>query len=183
VNVTVALSTLLGLDQQDGEVNGEAIPASFARALAADVNGTWRRLVTDDVGRLIDYGRRTYRPPVALRDHVIARDRTCRFPGCHRRAKLCDIDHVVAWEDGGTTSADNLIALCSRHHHLKHEAGGWGVVRNAEGGVVWSSPVGEEVCVDAASYPVDGSAQAIVVANDNATSETSEVSDADDLAA
>jgi hypothetical protein len=53
VQVTVALSTLLGLDEQPGELDGTGpIPASVARRIAADETGTWRRLVTDELGRL-----------------------------------------------------------------------------------------------------------------------------------
>ncbi len=73
VQVTVALSTLLGLDEQPGELAGSGpIPAAVARRIAADQTGTWRRLVTDERGRLIDYGRTTYRPPERPRR---ARDR------------------------------------------------------------------------------------------------------------
>ncbi|WP_319161234.1 HNH endonuclease signature motif containing protein [Sanguibacter biliveldensis] len=48
------------------------------------------------------------------------RDETCRFPGCSRRADRCDVDHVEDWAHGGTTSHDNLIHLCRKHHRLKH---------------------------------------------------------------
>src|SRR5262249_208428 len=63
VQVTVALTTLMGLDEQPGELAGYGpIPAPLARELAGD--GTWRRLVTDPLsGQLLDYGRTTYRPP------------------------------------------------------------------------------------------------------------------------
>src|SRR5581483_2137124 len=84
VQVIVALSTLLGLDDQPGELAGcGPVPPEVARRLAADPSGTWTRLVTDEVGQLVDYGRTVYRPPQDLTDHVIARDRTCRGPGCH----------------------------------------------------------------------------------------------------
>ena len=54
VNVTVALSTLLGLDEQGAELGGHGpIPATLVRALAFDPNGTWRRLLTDDTGHLL----------------------------------------------------------------------------------------------------------------------------------
>ncbi len=39
VTVTVALSTLLGLDEEAGELNGEPIPAILARNLADDAHG------------------------------------------------------------------------------------------------------------------------------------------------
>lgn len=55
IGVAVALSTLTGADDQPGELTGYGpIPASIARQLAADPNGTWRRLITDPAGRLLD---------------------------------------------------------------------------------------------------------------------------------
>ena len=155
VNVTIALSTLLGLDAQAGELNGEPIPVELARALAHDENATWRRLVTDDLGHLIDYGRSMYRPPVGLRDHVVARDRTCRFPGCRRRTETAELDHVLAWEHGGRTNAGSLLALCVRHHKLKHEAAGWSVRLAANGQATWTSPAGKARTTEAATYPTD----------------------------
>jgi hypothetical protein len=155
VQVTVALSTLLGLDEQSGELDGSGpIPATVARRIAADPTGTWRRLVTDEQGRLIDYGRRTYRPPKDLADHVIARDRTCRFPHCNRRAARCDIDHRRDWECGGATCAFNLDALCARHHHAKHEAR-WEPERTSDGDLEWTSPTGHRYLKEAATYPID----------------------------
>src|SRR5215831_4704295 len=83
INVTVPISTLLGCDQQPAHLDGYGpITAALARRLAADETGTWRRLVTDDTGQLLDYARRTHRPPANLTDHIIARDHTCTFPGC-----------------------------------------------------------------------------------------------------
>ncbi|HZZ96607.1 MAG TPA: DUF222 domain-containing protein [Jatrophihabitantaceae bacterium] len=109
VQVMVALSTLLGIDEQPGELAGYGpIPAEAARRIAADPSGTWTRLVTDDLGQLIDYGRTVYRPPQDLIDHVTARDRTCRGPGCHRHARRCELDHVVPYSQGGQTNAANL---------------------------------------------------------------------------
>jgi hypothetical protein len=155
VQVTVALSTLLGLDEQPGELDGTGpIPASVARRIAADQTGTWRRLVTDELGKLIDYGRRNYRPPKDLADYVIARDRTCRFPHCNRRAARCEIDHRRSWECGGATCAFNLDLLCPRHHHGKHEAG-WQPRRLPNGDLEWTSPTGHVYVKEAATYPID----------------------------
>jgi hypothetical protein len=161
VHVTVALSTLLGVDEQPGELDGIGpIPAALARALAHDPSGTWRRIVTDQTGRLIDHGRTTYRPPTALTEHVIARDRTCRFPHCTRPARRCDLDHVRRWIDGGTTSAENLHTLCRRHHRLKDE-GGWTARPTNHGHTRWTSPTGHSYRRPAATYPIDVTAEAI----------------------
>jgi hypothetical protein len=142
VNVTIDLPTLLGLSENPGQLAGYgAIPASVARALASD--GKWKRFITDpQTGALLDYGRETYQPPQALIDFLIARDRTCRFPGCRRSAALSDLDHAQSWEEGGTTSLDNLGALCRRHHQLKTH-GGWAIESRADGSCTWTSPLGK----------------------------------------
>jgi hypothetical protein len=142
VNVTIDLPTLLGLAENPGQLAGYgAIPASVARELAAD--GKWKRFITDpQTGNLLDYGRESYEPPQALIDFLIARDRTCRFPGCRRSAALSDIDHAQSWETGGRTSPDNLGALCRRHHRLKtHD--GWKVESRQDGSCTWTSPLGK----------------------------------------
>lgn len=141
ISVTIDLPTLLGLADSPGELAGYGpIPAGVARALAAD--GEWRRLVTDPVGgALLDYGRRTYAPPAALAEFVRARDGSCRFPGCSVPADRCDLDHNRPFHAGGTTSADNLAALCRRHHRLKTH-GGWRYVLGADASVTWTSPRG-----------------------------------------
>ena len=142
VNVTIDLPTLLGLAENPGQLAGYgAIPASVARELASD--GKWKRFITDpQTGNLLDYGRQSYEPPQALIDFLIARDRTCRFPGCRRSAALSDIDHAQSWETGGRTSPDNLGALCRRHHRLKtHD--GWKIESRSDGSCTWTSPLGK----------------------------------------
>ena len=116
-----------------------AVPALTAWALAA--GGTWRRLVTDPAsGVVIDVGRTRYRPPAGLADLVRARDRACVFPTCQTPAERCDIDHLTAWSQGGTTSLDNLATLCEAHHRLKHTPG-WALTRNNTSGTLsWHTP-------------------------------------------
>ena len=150
INVTIDLPTLLGLAENPGQLAGYgAIPASVARELASD--GKWKRFITDpQTGNLLDYGRESYEPPQALKDFLIARDRTCRFPGCRRSAALSDLDHAKSWEDGGSTSPENLGALCRRHHRLKtHD--GWSVTSHEDGSCIWVSPHGKRFFTPARS--------------------------------
>lgn len=148
VNLTIDLPTLMGLAENPGQIAGYgAIPASVARELAADAK--WRRFITDPItGNLIDYGRESYEPPQDLRDFLIARDQTCRFPGCRQSARRSDIDHAQAWDDGGKTSADNLGVLCRRHHQMKTH-GGWRLISNSDGSCEWISPLGKKYFVPA----------------------------------
>jgi hypothetical protein len=150
INVTIDLPTLLGLAENPGQLAGYgAIPASVARELASD--GKWKRFITDpQTGSLLDYGRESYEPPQALKDFLIARDRTCRFPGCRRSAALSDLDHAQSWDEGGSTSVENLGALCRRHHRLKtHD--GWSVTSNPDGSCTWTSPLGKKFFTPARS--------------------------------
>jgi len=151
VQITVGLNTLLGVDDEPAELAGHGpITAATARDLAFTLGSTWRRLVTDPVtGYLLDYGRKTYRPPAALADHVRARDVTCRTPNCTRPASHCDLDHVISWP-AGATSEQNLATRCDIDHRLKHE-GRWRHQLSTDpqhppGTIVMVSPTGH-VCL------------------------------------
>ena len=150
VNVTVDLPTLLGLAENPGQLAGYGpIPASVARELASDAK--WKRFITEpQTGNLLDFGRESYEPPQHLKDFLIARDRTCRFPGCRRSALLSDLDHAESWESGGSTSPENVGALCRRHHRLKtHD--GWRIQSFSDGSCTWTSPLGKEFFTPARS--------------------------------
>lgn len=150
INVTIDLPTLLGLAENPGHLAGYgAIPASIARELASDAS--WKRFITEpETGNLLDLGRESYIPPQRLKDFLIARDRTCRFPGCRRSALLSDLDHAQSWDSGGETSPDNLGALCRRHHRLKtHD--GWTIESFADGSCTWTSPLGKKFFTPARS--------------------------------
>ncbi|MGH3938331.1 MAG: DUF222 domain-containing protein [Pseudonocardiaceae bacterium] len=142
ISVVVPITTLMGLDEQPGELVGFGpIPAPLAREIAAE--GTWRRLLTDPAsGTLLDYGRTTYTPPAGLADFVRARDLYCRNPICGQRAATADLDHTIAWNDGGTTSDDNLYAGCRHDHLMKTHAPGWHVDQYPDGRITWTTPTG-----------------------------------------
>jgi Domain of unknown function (DUF222) len=55
---------------------------------------------------------------------LIARDRHCAFPGCHRKPILCEAHHIAEYDrDHGPTDIDNMALLCSTHHKLIHTTG------------------------------------------------------------
>ena len=154
ITVTIPVDSLAGLTDAPGVINGfGAIPAADARRLAAG-DSRWRHVLTcRTTGAVLDVGTLSYRPPAALDRHVRLRDGTCRFPGCAVPAAECDLDHLVPFPEG-PTSADNLHALCRRHHGLKHE-GGWRVEATSRGGLRWTSPQG----ASALSHPDDNHAR------------------------
>ncbi len=118
IQVVVGAGTLLGLDDDPAELVGYGpITADVARRIAAD--GTWQRVLTDPrTGRFDEMSAATYEPPQDLRDHVVARDRTCRGPGCRMAADRTDLDHRVP-HPRGPTSPDNLYAACRPFHEDK----------------------------------------------------------------
>ena len=86
-----------------------------------------------------------YRPSTRLARFVRARDLTCCFPGCHRPAEHCDLDHRIAHAARGLTHPANLRCLCRKHHLLKTfwtGRGGWADEQLADGTVIWTSPTG-----------------------------------------
>jgi hypothetical protein len=103
--------------------DGPALAPETARRLGCDAAVV--TMIERD-GKPLSVGRRTRVIPPALRRAMRCRDHGCRFPGCTHRRNL-HAHHIEHWGRGGHTKLDNLVQLCSYHHHLVHE-GGYGVV-------------------------------------------------------
>ncbi|WP_407344651.1 DUF222 domain-containing protein [Pengzhenrongella phosphoraccumulans] len=144
VDVTVSLATLLGQDENPGELAGYGpITAQTARRLATA--GTWRRLVTDPTsGTVLDVGTTRYRPPGDLAAIIRARDTRCLAPICEIPSHRCELDHRDPFHPdgtGGSTSAANLNPLCKRDHLIKTHAR-WRLTRSTDGTATWTTPTG-----------------------------------------
>ena len=50
------------------------------------------------------------------------RDQHCQYPGCTKTHQL-QIHHIKHWADGGDTSIENGVTVCSFHHTMLHEGG------------------------------------------------------------
>ncbi|PPF87863.1 hypothetical protein C5B96_03530 [Subtercola sp. Z020] len=100
------------------------------------------RVLTDRVnGRILSYGRERYKPPAELDDLIRQTHRECTFPLCGDSSATADLDHTVAWNDGGETSFSNLSPLCSSHHKVKHHTD-WLIEQSPGGTITWTSPAG-----------------------------------------
>lgn len=142
VGVLIPMMSLLGLSDEPATLEGYGpIDADTARHLTAHAPSFYRILTHPVSSTLLDVDRTSYRPPADLKRWLAVRDGTCRFYGCGRAARNCDLDHTTAWADGGTTSADNLAHLSERHHTLKHESR-WKVEHRDGGTLTWTSPTG-----------------------------------------
>jgi hypothetical protein len=142
VDLTVGLTTLAGLDEHAGDLNGYGpVISEIARRVAAEhPDANWRFAVTDG-SRTVATGVISRRPTAAVRRAVEMRDRTCIFPGCRMPAVRADLDHRVPVSEGGGTTVEQLAPLCRKDHGLKHEFG-WSYRRLPEGDYEWTSPLG-----------------------------------------
>jgi Domain of unknown function (DUF222) len=146
VHLTIPATSAIGADDQPGEVDGMPVTAHAAREMFAEAC-RWRWASTDPTtGAVVDVTSARYTPPAMLRTLVQVRDRTCRFPGCTRRARYCDVDHRVPWPLGPTCDT-NCHCLCKRHHRAKHEAG-WNIEVLGLGHYRWTSPSGRTYTVE-----------------------------------
>lgn len=144
IAVTVPVLTLLGRSDEPATLEGYGpVDAETARRLTAEAPSLTRLLTHPVSGALLDIDRTTYRVPADLKRWLQLVDQTCRFTGCGRPARTCDIDHTRDFQYGGATRADNLAHLCRHHHRLKHMTR-WNVERDPgdPARLTWTSPTG-----------------------------------------
>jgi hypothetical protein len=118
------------------------LPLSPAATGALRCDAIVHPLVHDADGVVLHYGRGTRVWPRSLVNAIIVRDQGCRWPGCTAPARWCDVHHALAWERGGTTSIDNGLLLCRRHHHLLHRRLGWHLKLHHDSTAVLTHPTG-----------------------------------------
>ncbi|WP_300008633.1 hypothetical protein [Pseudonocardia sp.] len=126
------------------------IPAALLAQPAEDGSGAWAGVIADIAAQHarrdahltdLDARRGDRLPHAALRRHTEIRDRTCRFPGCRRRAHATDTDHTHEHAADGDTTTTNTGPLCNHDHDVKHR-GGWTLTQPEPGVFVWHSPLG-----------------------------------------
>ena len=88
-----------------------------------------------------DLGRNTRLASRDQRRALRAMYRTCAIPGCAVSYDRCKLHHIIWWRHGGRTDLDNLIPVCSHHHHQIHDAG-WEVKLDLERRLTLTFPDG-----------------------------------------
>jgi hypothetical protein len=125
VVVHIDLETLMnGLSESSTHRTafGADLPVETIRRIACDANII--PLVLNGAGVPLDIGRSQRLASAAQRRALEAAHDTCAFDGCAVAFHACQVHHIEYWEHGGPTDLDNMVPLCSRHHHAAHE-GGW----------------------------------------------------------
>jgi hypothetical protein len=56
----------------------------------------------------------------ATRRAIELRDRQCAHPYCDMPAHRCQVDHIVPWSEGGSTTQENGRLLCPFHNRLRN---------------------------------------------------------------
>jgi hypothetical protein len=98
-----------------------AVPLESVKRLCCDGHAV--AVTETEDGEPLSIGRKSRLIPKAIERAVRARDKdTCTFPGC-RNHRFLQCHHVEHWSNGGETTLDNLLLLCTRHHTLVHEGG------------------------------------------------------------
>lgn len=114
---TVDLDQHPGADCATGPWTG---PATRTRIDTLLCQARVERVVLDEHGQIVSLTSLTDQITTAQRRAVAARDRCCVAKGCSRPPAFCDVHHLRAREDGGSTDVGNLVLLCRRHHVMWH---------------------------------------------------------------
>ena len=96
-------------------------PESVAR-LCCDA--VIRKVLLDEQSVPLEVGRTARTATAAQWAALKTVQSQCAWDGCQIPINWCQAHHIREWEHGGPTDLDNLIPLCSRHHHRVHE-GQW----------------------------------------------------------
>jgi hypothetical protein len=113
VALTVCEHCKRGMQQGRGEL--VEVPREIVEMAACDAQ---------DVGHVerahVGVKRATQAVAPALRRQVTRRDGgRCRVPGC-RHAVFTDVHHLRLRSEGGESTLENLVTLCSAHHRAIH---------------------------------------------------------------
>ena len=110
-------------------LNGSELTVETIRRLACEAEII--PLVLDGKSVPLDVGKSKRLATAYQRRALAAVHETCAIDGCSVKFSHCEPHHIDYWENGGATDFNNLVPLCSRHHHAAHE-GGWKLSLNPE---------------------------------------------------
>ncbi|GAA2062178.1 HNH endonuclease signature motif containing protein [Williamsia deligens] len=144
-HIVANLSTLVGLDDDPGYLDGRGIiDADTMRALFTDAE---REFIRRNDPTRAARSASTYVPSKKLAALIRCSELCCTFPGCSAPAWNVDLDHTTPFDhrhpiDGGQTTRDNLKPLCRFHHRVKTVDTRWRDYQTPLGEAFFESPTG-----------------------------------------
>ncbi|MCW2913638.1 MAG: endonuclease [Actinomycetia bacterium] len=143
------LTSVAGRHRTAGRRTGLALRVAAAMqtmsSALAELKERWCQTTTGQVCadlRTGVHGHDGYRPTAGMRRLIERTHQVCAFPTCDRPAPRCDLDHTIAWHQGGPTCPCNMSPLCRRHHRLKQHPQ-WRLFQPWPGLLVWVTPAGK----------------------------------------
>jgi len=125
MSVLIDAKTLLEGVHQHSVIDcglGIELPVETLRRMACYADVT--PIIVGADGVHMELGRTTRLANRSQRRALRAMYRGCAVPGCCVAWHYVVIHHLHYFHKGGPTDIQNLLPLCSKHHHLAHE-GGW----------------------------------------------------------
>ncbi|MEM7322934.1 MAG: HNH endonuclease [Actinomycetota bacterium] len=101
---------------------GHDLPTESLSRICCDA--TLRRVTLDKRGVPLAVGRQHRTATDGQWAAIKALYTTCAWDGCTAPIGWCQAHHILEWDNGGRTDLNNLVPLCSTHHHRVHE-GRW----------------------------------------------------------
>ena len=127
-------------------------PVLSDRAIAAILCDATLQVLVHDSGVPLWLGTEERTATRAQRRALRERDGGCAFPGCPQTRHL-DAHHVIRVVDGGRTRLENLILLCSYHHHRVVHGDGFRITTDGRQHFWFWSPGGRYVGASPGSPP------------------------------
>jgi len=122
ISLLVDATTALTGDTHDDTISetshGVPVPIESIRTLLC--SGRVTPVIVGGDGTVLNIGRTRRTPNRAQRRALRAMYRTCAAAGCDTTFERCELHHITPWEHGGATDLQNLLPVCSRHHHMIH---------------------------------------------------------------
>lgn len=161
--------------------DGQPLPPAAVRRLACEAN--LLPVVLGGDGVPVDVGRSRRLATREQRRALAAMYATCGMPGCEVRFERCRIHHLDPWVPVGVTDLENLLPVCSRHHHDVHE-GGWTLTMTPDRVITLVAPDGTLVYQgDTRDRPPVGRPSAISEHHHSPTTEPTDAHDEDRIEA
>jgi hypothetical protein len=116
---------------------GGSLPVDVLRRLACEAEIL--PIVLGGPSGVLDVGRGQRMATARQRAALRALHPTCGVPGCTVAFEHTQIHHNRWWRHGGRTDIDNMVPMCSKHHHDVHE-GGWTLTIGPNRQITWTPP-------------------------------------------